>query len=510
MALSVIYVSPEAVPFSKTGGLADVAGALPPALKGHGCVVSVFLPLHRQTACGGFNLTDTGVTVSVPIGVKEVRGRILKTIDRGVDVYFIKCEEYFDRTHLYSFQDGDVFVDYSDNLERFAFFSRGVLEAVKALKIKPDIIHANDWQTGLIPAYLKDVYKEDPFFSKARTVFTIHNLAYQGLFPAALYDLTGLGKGLNPLRGLFTLKGLEFWGKVSCLKAGIVYADVITTVSRTYAKEIQTTEHGCGLDGVLKERKDDLHGIVNGVDYNEWDPAADKLIPANYSPDDLTGKAVCKKELLKRFGLTVKVSTPVIGMVSRFTHQKGFDIVAQAAPDIMKLGAAVVILGTGEKKYQLIAQGLAAAYPGRFAVIAAFDNALAHLIEAGSDIFLMPSLYEPCGLNQIYSLKYGTVPVVRATGGLEDTVKAYPLPGATGFKFKEYEASALVEKVKEAAGLFKDKKAWRALQDAAMKEDFSWQAAARRYMEAYGMAVKRPHNSDLSQKNRKKAAGKTA
>ncbi|MBI5887561.1 MAG: glycogen synthase [Deltaproteobacteria bacterium] len=446
MALSVIYVSPEAVPFSKTGGLADVAGALPSALKGLGAAISVFLPLHRQTASGGFNLADTGVTVSVPIGVKEVRGRVLKSVETGVDTYFLKCDEYFDRTHLYTTHDGD----YSDNLERFAFFSRGVLEAVKVLKIRPDIIHANDWQTGLIPAYLKDVYKQDSFFSKAGTVFTIHNLAYQGLFPAALYDLTGLGKGLNPLRGLFTPEGLEFWGKVSCLKAGIVYSDVITTVSRTYALEMQTTDYGCGLEGVLKERKDDLHGIVNGVDYDEWDPAEDTLIPANYSPDDLTGKAVCKKELLKKFGLTVKASTPVIGMVSRFTHQKGFDLVAEAAPDIMKLGAAVVILGTGEKKYQLVAEGLAAAYPGRFAVNAAFDNALAHLIEAGSDIFLMPSLYEPCGLNQIYSLKYGTVPVVRATGGLEDTVKAYPLPGATGFKFKEYEAPALVKKVKEA------------------------------------------------------------
>ena len=492
MALSVIYVSPEAVPFSKTGGLADVAGALPLALKGRGAAVSVFLPLHRQTAAGGFVLADTGVTVSVPIGAKEVKGRVLKGAGAGVDVYFIKCDEYFDRTHLYAFQDGDAFVDYSDNLERYAFFSRGVLEAVRALKIRPDIIHANDWQTGLIPAYLKDVYRQDPFFSKARSAFTIHNLAYQGLFPAALYGLTGLGKGL------FTLKGLEFWGKVSCLKAGIVYSDVITTVSRTYAKEIQTTAYGCGLEGLLKERKDDLHGIVNGVDYNEWDPAVDKFIPANYSPDDLTGKAVCKKELLKRFGLKVKASTPVIGMVSRFTLQKGFDLVAEAAADIMELGAAVVILGTGEKKYQLIAEGLGAAYPGRFAVHAAFDNSLAHLIEAGSDIFLMPSLYEPCGLNQIYSLKYGTVPVVRATGGLEDTVKAYPLAGATGFKFKEYDVSALVEKVKEAVLLFKDKKAWRALQEAAMKEDFSWQESARRYIEIYGMAVKKQYNRNAA------------
>lgn len=484
MALSVIYVSPEAVPFSKTGGLGDVAGALPPALKGLGLAVSVFLPLHRQTATGRFNLTDTGVTVNVPIGAKEVKGHVLRGAHAGVDVYFIKCDEYFDRTHLYTTHEGD----YPDNLPRFAFFSRGVLDAVKALKIRPDIIHANDWQTGLIPAYLKDVYKQDPFFSRARTVFTVHNLAYQGLFPADVYGLTGLGKGL------FNLKGLEFWGKVSCLKAGIVYSDVITTVSRTYAKEIQTAAYGCGFEGLLKERNDDLHGIVNGVDYNEWDPAVDEFIPANYSPGNLKGKAVCKKELLKRFGLTMKASAPVIGMVSRFTAQKGFDLVAKAAGDIMKLGAGVVILGDGEKKYQAIAEELSAAYPGRFAVNAAFDNALAHLIEAGSDVFLMPSLYEPCGLNQIYSLKYGTVPVVRATGGLEDTVKAYPLPGATGFKFKEYEAAALVEKVKEALLLFKDKKAWKALQDAAMKEDFSWQGSARRYIEIYDMAAKKPQN----------------
>ncbi len=482
MAMNVIYVSPEAVPFSKTGGLADVAGALPNALKAHGCAVCMFLPLHRQTAAGGFKLTDTGITVVVPIGKKEVKGRVLKSVETGIDAYFIRCDEYFDRAHLYTTPEGD----YPDNLERFAFFSRGVLEAVKALGIRPGIIHANDWQTGLIPAYLKDVYGQDTFFSRATAVFTVHNMAYQGLFPASLYETTGLSKGL------FTLRGLEFWGKISLIKAGIVYSDAITTVSRQYALEIQTPLYGCGLEGVLKERKGDLHGILNGADYNEWNPATDKLIPANYSQEDMKGKAACKKELVKRFGLKLKAVAPVIGMVSRFTHQKGFDLVALSAPELMKLDIGVVILGTGDRKYQLIAEEMAAAHQGRLCVKAAFDNALAHLIEAGSDLFLMPSLYEPCGLNQIYSLKYGTIPVVRATGGLEDTVKAYPLAGATGFKFKEYSAHALVGKVKEAIAVFKDKKAWRALQEAAMKEDFSWQGSALRYLELYEVTAKIP------------------
>jgi starch synthase len=491
MGLKIIFVSSEATPYAKTGGLADVAGSLPTALAGLGHDVSLFLPYYRTIAEAGHGegaAEPTGVMVSVPVGRRIVEGEVLKARGAGggagsagakdVSVYFIRRDEYFDRTHLYGTPEGDYF----DNLERYAFFSRAVLEAAKALKLSPDIIHSNDWQTGLVPFFLRELYGYDADFLKTRSIFTIHNTAYQGSFPDVLFDT------LNLPGRLFTLEGLEFWGRINLLKAGIVSSDIITTVSETYSREIQTPEFGCGLEGLFKYRAADLYGVLNGVDYGEWDPTTDGLIPARYSAKELTGKNVCKEELIKAFGLKTRPYTPVIGMVSRLAAQKGFDILTEAAPALMKLSAGFVVLGAGDKIYQDMLKKLAKKYPGKFALKVAYDNRLAHLIEAGSDIFLMPSRYEPCGLNQIYSLRYGTIPVVRATGGLDDTVTEYKLEGGNGFKFVDYTPGALSKKVREAVKVFKDKDTWRTLQRNAMKEDFSWRNSAKTYVELYRKA----------------------
>lgn len=479
MSAKVIIVSSEAAPFSKTGGLGDVAGNLPVALKKLGCQAALFLPYYRSTAEAEPNIEATGLTVTVPIAGRQLTAQVLRASYDGVPVYFIKRDEYYDRKYLYGTPEGDYF----DNLERYVFFCRCVLEAVKALGVMPDVIHCNDWQTGLIPAYLRDVYRNDVFFSKTATVFTLHNIAYQGIFGPEFYNHTGLS------RELFSPDGLEFWGNLNLLKSGVVYAAIITTVSETYSKEIQTAEFGCGLEGVLKKRRANLTGIVNGVNYDEWDPSKDKLIPANYSPDDLAGKSACKKAVLDEFGLKSKPDRPLAGMVSRLAEQKGFDLLAKAASDIASLDMRLVIVGSGDKKYQEQTLALAKKYPDRLAVKIAFDNRLAHLVEAGSDLFLMPSKYEPCGLNQIYSLKYGTIPVVMATGGLQDTVIQYDGHKGTGFKFKKHTAEAFVAQIKEALAVYKDRQAWVALQRAAMAEDYSWEASARKYVNVYERAA---------------------
>lgn len=481
MGLNVIIVSSEANPFAKTGGLADVAGALPIALRKLGCKVILFLPYYRHVRESKLEIEQTGLEVTVPIGKREIKAQVLRATSDGVPVYFLKRDEFYDRSNLYGTPEGDYF----DNLERFAFFSRGVLEALKARGFEPDVIHCNDWQTGLIPAYLKDSYKNDLYYSKTATVFTIHNLAYQGLFPGKLYDITGLSQDL------FHPEGLEFWGQANLLKAGLVYSEILTTVSEAYSREIQTPEYGWGLEGLLKKRKNDLFGVLNGVDYNEWNPEIDKSIPANYSIRDMKGKAVCRKALLKEFGLKLRSETPVIGIISRLADQKGFDILSQAMPELMGLNIGLVILGSGDRTYQELLKKLEGEYPRKLAVKIAFDNNLSHLVEAGSDMILMPSRYEPCGLNQIYSLKYGTVPVVRATGGLDDTVKDYRGDEGNGFKFKEYSAEALLNKVKEAVRVFDDKKAWDALRKRGMTEDFSWENSAKKYVNLYELALKR-------------------
>ncbi|MBI1910574.1 MAG: glycogen synthase GlgA [Deltaproteobacteria bacterium] len=475
MALNVVIAASEATPYAKTGGLADVVGALPAALKRLGCKVVLFLPYYRQVAQSGIEVEPAGLDISIPIGKREVKAQILIHAKGEVPVYFIKRDEFYDRSYLYGTPEGDYF----DNLERYAFFSRCVLEILKARGFAPDVIHCNDWQTGLIPAYLKDIYKDDEYFSRTSTLFTIHNIAYQGLFSQKLYELTGL----SPI--LYNPEGVEFWGQINLLKAGIVSSDVITTVSEAYSKEIQTPEYGYGLEGLLIKRKDDLHGVLNGVDYDEWNPEADPVLPANYSAENLKGKATCKRKVLKEFNLKLKIGVPVIGIISRLAAQKGFDILSEAMPELMKLNIGIVVIGTGDKKYQMLMEELAARYHHKLSVKIVFDQALSHVMEAGCDMLLMPSRYEPCGLNQIYSLRYGTIPVVRATGGLDDTVRDYKEGDGNGFKFDEYSAEALVAKVKEALEVYNDKEAWKELMRRGMAQDFSWESSAQKYLSLY-------------------------
>jgi len=482
MALKVLIVSSEAVPFAKTGGLADVAGSLPQALQAAGCDVTLAMPLYREIVEGGHNLEETGISTIVKVGHHDVRASLLRGKLGTVPVFFIKQDEYFDRSALYGTPDGDYF----DNLERFTCFARALIEAMVQLEENYDIIHCNDWQTGLIPAYLKSIYRTSKLFKKTATLFTIHNIAYQGIFSSPLFPVTAL-----PSR-LFSVDGLEFWGQISLLKAGVLFSELVTTVSARYSREIQTKEFGYGLEGVLTARRAHLSGVLNGVDYEEWNPEKDPYIAAPYTPQDLSGKMVCKKELLREFGLTLPSTEPLIGIISRLADQKGFDILSAAMDDIMATGVGMVVLGTGERRYHELFTSLAKRYPKQLGVKITYDNSLAHKIEAGSDIFLMPSKYEPCGLNQIYSLKYGTVPVVRATGGLDDTVRTYnrKTGRGNGFKFSAYSPAALTKAVKKAADHFQDQKEWRKIVLNGMAEDFSWTRSARKYITLYRRAIK--------------------
>ena len=385
--------------------------------------------------------------------------------------------DYFDRPQLY----GEKGTDYFDNAERFCEFSRAAVEFTKRVWM-PDVIHCHDWQTALVPVLLRTLYAQDPALKQMGVVLTIHNLGYQGIFPHAALQRIGLPETL------FQVEALEFFGKINFLKGGLVYSDQLTTVSKKYAAEIQTKEYGYGLEGVIRMRADRLSGILNGVDYSVWSPEVDKLIVANYSAHNLDGKRACKKDLLELFKLPVENMTrPVIGIVSRFVDQKGFDIFAQAAAELMQENLAIVALGSGEPQYEKLFLALAQKFPAKMGVKIAYDNTFAHKIEAGADMFLMPSRYEPCGLNQIYSLRYGTVPIVRATGGLDDTIVQYnpKIGGGTGFKFEAYTGQALLECVRSAIRVFRDAAAWHAIQTAGMAKDFSWKASAAAYVTVY-------------------------
>ncbi len=492
--MKVVYISPEVAPLAKTGGLADVAGALPKALENLGHDVSVFMPFYRQAKDyfdnGGAEqkVIDTGVSVSVPIATRRPTADIFEARLPGssVRLYLIRNDAYFDRSDLYT--DSARHADYDDNCERFVFFSRAALEATEALGLRPEVIHCNDWQTGLVPAYVRTLYGNGNAVAGASTVFTVHNLAYQGTFPQPEMQLTGLDPQL------FNWKQLEFYGQLNCLKGGLVFADILSTVSRRYAKEIQTEEFGCGLEGVLKERSADLHGVVNGIDCAVWSPEVDDLIPARYTAVELSGKAECKAALLRSQGLPESERTPLIGIISRLAAQKGFDILESALDELMKLDLQVVMLGTGEKKYHQLFEAAAAKYPGKLAANLTFSNRLAHEIEAGCDMFLMPSHYEPCGLNQLYSLKYGTVPVVRATGGLADTIVDYNGESmadgtATGFAFDAYSPAELLSAVERALAVYATPGDWSRLVANGMAQDWSWRRSAREYERLYELAL---------------------
>jgi starch synthase len=472
---SVLLVGSEAQPFAKTGGLADVLGALPPALQRIGWDATVVLPRYRGVTAGA--LVDT-FPVSSGGFTRNTRFYEAPLAD-GARAVLVDCPELYDRAGIY----GPDTTDYADSPRRFAFLSRAALEFA-ARREPPSIVHAHDWQTGLVPVYLRTLYAAHPVLRGTPSIFTIHNLAYQGVFESDWLPRVDLGWDQ------FTVGRLEFYGRMSMLKGGIVDAAVITTVSRRYAAEIQTPAFGFGFDGILRARAADLVGILNGIDAAEWDPAKDRFLPASFSAADLTGKRAAKTAVLQRYGLPTDeaaLARPLLGMVSRMVDQKGLDVIAAALDTIMQRDVAFVVLGTGEPLYQDMWRAAAARYPDRVGARIGFDESLAHQIEGGADMFLMPSRFEPCGLNQMYSMRYGTVPIVTGVGGLADTVT----DGVSGFVLGAHTPAALVEALDRAVTVFADRPAWRALQLAGMRQDFSWDRSAREYVKIYERALSR-------------------
>ncbi len=482
--LRICLCTSEAVPFAKTGGLADVAGALPRALADAGCDVRVVLPAYQTIDRRRFGLRAIGEAAAQVGGdrgpVQFFEARLPGT---AVPVYLIAHPRSFDRPGLY----GEGGRDYPDNLERFTVFCRGTLALLRHLGWPPQVLHCQDWQTALLPVWLGTEPREATI-AETGTLFTVHNLAYQGLFPAERLPVTGLGPDV------FTPRGIEFYGKINLLKGGLIFADLLSTVSEQYAHEIQTPEFGCGLEGVLRERGEALVGILNGVDYAAWDPATDHLIPATYTPANLAGKAVCKDHLQRALGLAPAPGTPLASMITRLADQKGLDLVAAAIETVLEMGVQFILLGTGDPAYHTRFREIGERHHGRASVTLGFDDALAHRIEAGADMFLMPSRYEPSGLNQLYSLKYGTVPIVRKTGGLADTIvdatpDALAKGTATGFVFEEYSADALLGALTRALVAFRQPAVWRQLLATGMRQDFSWARAAGRYTAAYRRVI---------------------
>jgi len=463
--MKVAFITSEAVPYSKTGGLGDVTGVLPNALAKLGVDVSVFTPLYPSVR--KYPLEPTPNLITVPMGWGRTEWGAVR---KSGFFHFVEHDVFFGRSGLY----GNGHGDYEDNLERFVFLMRGALEYMCQTGLRPDIVHVHDWQTGLVPLYLKTMYA--PAFPKTKSVFTVHNLAYQGRFWKEDLPLTGIGWDH------FNFLDLEYFDQINCMKGGIVHADALTTVSPTYAHEIQHPVHGWGLDGVLRDRRAKLRGILNGVDYDEWNPSTDPHIAAKYSRASMKGKAACKDALQRRCGLAARPDVPVIAMVGRLAEQKGVDLFVRGAEGILRHhDVQMVVLGSGEPWLQDAVQSLAWRHGGKVSVHIAFDNALAHQIMAGSDMLLVPSKYEPCGLTQMYALRYGTIPVVRSTGGLVDTVEH----GVTGFRFDDYTAESLQWGVGEASGAFRNPEAWSKLQVAGMGRDYSWDASAREYLKLY-------------------------
>ena len=475
--MRILYAASEIVPFASTGGLADVSAGLPRAIESINPDICRVMPLYRQVVEGGFPLRNTGLKLDIPVGFHMYRAEVWAANEPSPTTYFIRRDEFFDRSQLYSLPERD----YEDNFDRFVFFQKAVVALVDVLNLRPDIVHCSDWQTGLIPLFLRHGLQGMGRQQSERTVFTIHNLAYQGLFPGGLYAQTNL-----PFF-CFNMDCVEFYGNVNCIKAGITTANVVTTVSQTYAQEIRTEEFGCGLHGILSKMGERLIGVVHGVDYSVWDPANDPHLAAQYDAADLNGKKACKEALCTQLGLNLRPETPLLGMVTRLVDQKGLDILAQAMPELMKRDIGLVVLGVGQEKYQQLCRQWAEQWPGRFAVRLTFDTPLAHKIEAGADIYLMPSRFEPCGLNQLYSLRYGTLPVVHSTGGLEDTVEdIVGDPGrGNGFKFRSYTPEGLVHAVNRALAAYQQADNWRLLIQSAMQKDFSWSRAADEYMGIY-------------------------
>ena len=487
--MNILLVTSEAVPFAKTGGLADVCGALPGELARLGHKPTLIMPAYRTTRYCGLPMEPMNVDFIVPIGSKMVSGRLLRSSLAGgtVPVYLIEQDQYFDRDQLYNV-DGK---DYIDNCERFVFFSRAVLETIRLLDLDVDVIHANDWQTGLIPAYLKIEYHHVPRYRRIASLYTIHNLAYQGQFWHWDMLLTGLDWKY------FNWQQMEFHGKLNLLKTGMVFADSVSTVSPRYAQEIQSSPLGCGLEGVLQQRRDVLSGILNGMDVHEWNPATDPHLPVKYDATNYAkGKAACKAALQQELNLPVEPNVPLIGFVGRLTDQKGNDLLVDVMQRWLQSNDAQwVVLGTGQPKYHRLLETLAERFPQKLAIRLEFANPLAHRIEAGADLFVMPSRFEPCGLSQLYSLKYGTVPVVRSTGGLADTitgpVDATAERPANGYTFEDYSAMALGEALRQACEAYRQPAAWNSLVATGMSQDWSWARSARQYIDLYKLTQQR-------------------
>ncbi|HXG51967.1 MAG TPA: glycogen synthase GlgA [candidate division Zixibacteria bacterium] len=474
--MRIAMFSPEIAPFAKTGGLGDVVGTLAAALERQGHQLYLVLPAYRVVLAGGFSLAETGERVSGSVSGRAVQGEVLKTaLGERTEVFLIRADRYFDREALYGTAGGD----YPDNAERFVFFCRAALELLRRRPV--DLLHCHDWQAALGIVFLRAQPERYPELAPVKTVFTIHNLGFQGIFPETDWPLLELD------RRFFSPRALEFYGRINFLKGALVFADKITTVSPSYAREIMETEQGFGLQGVLRERAADLTGILNGVDYGQWNPETDPFIAAPYGPARLEGKRRCKESLARELGLPYRPDRPLIGMISRLTSQKGFDLVQSALERLLDRELQLVLLGSGEERYERFFVRAAERFPEKLAVRIGFDEALAHRIEAGADLFLMPSLYEPCGLNQMFSLKYGTLPIVRAVGGLRDTVSDYDPSRrtGTGFVFEPYEPEALLGAVDRALRAFADPEEWAALQRRAMSADFSWERSSRAYSALY-------------------------
>jgi starch synthase len=486
----VLFVSSEVTPFRKTGGLGDVSGALPKALRARGIDVRVVMPLYRGIRWDELEPLEGVLEVPMFYGTARAAVRMGVLPSTEVPIYFLEHHGYFDRPELYGAADGG----YPDNLERFTFFSRASLELARALGFEPDVIHANDWQTALIPVYLNTLYRGTPL-QRAATLFTIHNLAFQGVFDGGGFFVTGLSQEhYNPGE-------IEHFGGMNLMKGALAHATLLSTVSPTYAQEIQRPEHGAGLDGVISSRRADLHGILNGIDTVEWNPVTDRYLPARYTAEDFAGKAVCKRELQREMGLPPRPKTPLFGAVSRLTPQKGFDLLALAMERLLDWDLQIVLLGSGDTDAEEFFEALSAARREKFRARIGFDNGLAHRIEAGCDFFLMPSRFEPCGLNQMYSLRYGTLPIVHATGGLADTVSNYDESAGqgTGFVIYRLDARSLADTVGWALSTYFDRPGdLEAMRRRGMNLDFSWTRAAARYEELYREAFRRRNGAALS------------
>lgn len=477
----VLMVASEATPFAKTGGLADVIGALAQALAARGEEVAVLMPRYRGVGIAGTPIVFQDLRV--PLGLAEYSANVHCVTEGKVPYFLVDCPSLYDREGLYGDPGAE---DYPDNHVRFAVLARVALTMARYV-FRPNIIHCHDWQAALVPIFKRTVFGGDPTFMGVPVVLTIHNLGYQGLFPPEALAAANLG------RELFNPFGIEFYGKVNFLKAGLVFADLINTVSRKYSQEIQTEEFGHGLEGVLRARAKDVHGILNGIDYDEWHPTRDAFIAATFSRDDPAGKATCKADLQRAFGLPQRPDAPLLAVISRLTPQKGMDLMAKALDALPDLDAQFVLLGTGDADLHQAFQSARARHPRRIGLKLGFDVALSHKIEAGADMFLMPSRYEPCGLNQMYSLAYGTVPVVRATGGLDDTIQPFdPATGeGTGFKFAAATSQALLETLRTAVALYRQPDHWRRLVRNGMACDFSWDRSATEYVALYQQIVAR-------------------